>query len=295
MKAIKIQSAITNRDTASFQRYLIEVQKCGKKGNLTPDEEVELVIKIKQGDIQAERELLLRNLKFVITVAKQYQVYNCELQDLINEGNIGLIKAARKFDETRGYKFISYAVWWVRQSIIAFLNEQGRSVRLPLNKIGQLNKIKKLEEKFEQENCRKPSYDEIIEFMDYETNAEDLSKLFVIDRGIQSLNNDLSQSYKSEGFTLEDTLVDTNSKRTDEALDQSDLKMVLNTALKNMSHNHREVVILHFGLNGGEPLTLEEIGTRLELTRERIRQLKNESLRFLGNKRNSKVLSQYLK
>jgi RNA polymerase primary sigma factor len=296
MKQLKIANQITKRETASFNRYLQEVSKLGKNTNLTPDEEVELALKIKNGDKEAETELIERNLRFVISVAKQYQNEGCSLEDLVSEGNIGLIKAARRYDSTRGCKFISYAVWWIRQSIMCYLNENLKGIRLPLNKIGQLNKIKKVQDKFEQIHQRKPTTDETIEILDFDISPEDFENIFLIDKGFQSLNVEVSNNNsKFESFTLENLIPDYTFKKTDEKLEDEDLKLVINNILNNMPKNHRLVIELYYGLNGQEPKSLDEIGEILDLTKERIRQIRKDALKILSKKRNYNLVQSYIK
>lgn len=298
MRSLKITNQITKRESESFAKYLQEISKLNKNDNLTADEEVELAKRIKQGDAKAEKELVERNLRFVVSVAKQHQFEGCELGDLVNEGNIGLIKAARKFDTTRGCKFISYAVWWIRQSILCYLSDNARSIRLPLNKIGQLNKIKKAQDKFEQINQRKPTTDELIDMLDFEMSAEEIDKLFMLDKGVQSIDTQITKhngNSKSEDFTLEDLLIDYTAKTADEDMETEDLKNIVRNILNKMHVNQRTVIEMYYGLNGGEPRTLDEIAEHMELSRERIRQIKNTAVRILGSAKNHDMVRPYMK
>ena len=297
MRSLKISPQITNRESESFVIYLQEITKLNKKENLTIEEEVELAERIKKGDKKAEKELIERNLRFVISVAKQHKFPGSQLGDLVNEGNIGLIKAARKFDATRGCKFISYAVWWVRQSILCYLNDNSRTVRIPLNRIGQLSKIKKIENKLEQTLQRKPTPDEIIDELDFQMSVEDIDKLFLADKDTQSLDSQISsnKNSKTESFTLEDFLVDNTEKSAEDKLEAEDLKKIVKQMINRMPLNHRTVIEMYYGLNGNEPKTLDEISYYLNLTRERIRQIKNTALIFMSNSRNKKTFQQYMK
>ena len=296
MKSLKIAKQITPRNTESVTKYLQELSKLSRNGALTALEEVELAEKIKKGDKAAEEELVKRNLSFVVSVAKQYMTEGVGLNDLINEGNIGLIKAARKFDATRGFKFISYAVWWIRQSILCFINENLRAIRLPLNKIGQLGKIKKAQNKFEQANQRNPTTEELIDLLDFEITQEDLDKMFLIDKGCHSMNAEVSTNNpKAESSTFEDLMPDTEGKRPDEDLENNDLKQIIKKILGNMPENHKRVIELYYGLDGKEPMTLDEIGLRLDLTRERIRQIKKDAERRMGSRRNFNIVQPYFK
>jgi len=297
MKSLKITKQITRRETQSFVRYLQEISKMNRNNTLTPEQEADLAERIKKGDKKAENELIEKNLKFVISVAKQLQYEGCPIEDLVSEGNCGLIKAARKYDASRGCKFISYAVWWIRQSILCYLNENARTIRLPLNKIVQLKKIKKIQDAFEQEHQRKPSTEEIIESLEFEISTEDLDNMFLIDKGIQSLNVEITSnnSSKSDAFTLEDLLADYASKKTDEKLEEDDLKNLVGKILNKIPEKHKIVIELHYGLTGQEPKSLDEIANYLNLSKERIRQVKNSAIRCLGSKRNFNIVQPYLK
>lgn len=295
MKSLKITPQITKRETESFVKYLQEVNKIGKTHKLTKEEEIVLAQRIKNGDKKAEDELVKSNLKFVISVAKQYQSEGVELGDLVNEGNIGLINAARKFDSDKNIKFISYAVWWVRQSILCYLNQDARFIRLPLNKISQLNKIRKIEEKFEQKHRRKPSNAEIIETLEIEMDSNSLSDLFMLNKRTQSLDiTPSSNDVKSDNFTLKDLLIDVDSFGSEELSNKDDLKIITNNLLKKVSPIQKQILEMYYGLTGQEPKTLDEIGAHFDLTRERIRQLKNTSIRRLSNKRNKTTILNHI-
>jgi len=295
MKSLKITTQITRRDSNSFLRYLQEVSKLNRGAGLTQEEEVELANRIKNGDKKAETELIERNLRFVISVAKQYQGDGYPLEDLVSEGNFGLIKAARRYDSTKGCKFISYAVWWIRQSILCYLNENARGIRLPLNKISQLAKIKKVQEKFEQEHHRKPTSEEIIEILDFDIKFDDVVNILLIERGSQSLNSDISNNPKAEGFTLEDVIVDYASKGVEDSMDAKDLTKVVKRVLSKIGPKSRMIIEMYYGLNGENPKTLDEIGEELGLTRERIRQVKKDTISVLASAKNHKLLRGYMK
>lgn len=295
MKSLKITQQITRRDSMSFLRYLQEVSKLNKGKGLTQAEEIKLADRIKNSDTKAETELIEKNLRFVISVAKQYQGDGCPLEDLVSEGNIGLIKAARRYDSTKGCKFISYAVWWIRQSVLCYLNENARGIRLPLNKISQLSKIRKAQEKFEQEHHRKPTSEEIIESLDFEIKFDDVVNMLLLDKGSQSLNADISSNPKAEGFTLEDIIVDYTSQTTDDTMDEKDLQNVVKRVLNKITPKSRIILKMCYGLNGKTPKTLDEIAQELDLTRERIRQIKKESLRILSTRKNYTLLQDYIK
>lgn len=297
MKSIKITQQITRRETESIAKYLQDVSKLSKEDNLTIEEELELARKIQLGDKKAENELIERNLRFVISVAKQYQNQGCSLEDLIGEGNCGLIKAAKKYDAERNVKFISYAVWWIRQSILSFLNENINAIRLPLNKVSQISKIKKVREKFEQVHNRKPTTYEISEELNFEISEEDLNRIFLIDQNIQSLNVVMSNksNSSSETFTLEDSLSNSDELGTDEHLDNEDLKQIIKRMLHQIPSKQKTVIELYYGLTGKEPKTLDEISEYLGLTRERIRQVKNDAMENLCNQTNFLLSQPYFK
>lgn len=281
MRQLKITKQITNRESQSFNKYLNEISQL--KGPLTPDEEIELAERIKKGDKKAEDELVLRNLRFVISVAKQYQGYDVPLEDLVNEGNYGLIKAARRFDSTMGYKFISYAVWWIRQAILQYLNENARAIRLPLNKITQLNKIKKAQLSLEQELNREPELDEIMERLKYSIKREAVETVLSMERGLKSLDADNNNNGKdSDEFRLKDILEDPNQETTDNKMLVEDQKIEIDRLIKKLPPRHQTVIIQYYGLDRQGERTLEEIANGIDLTRERVRQIKNDALLFMA-------------
>ena len=286
MRQLKITKQVTNRETASLDKYLQEI---GKVELITADEEVELAQRIRQGDMAALEKLTKANLRFVVSVSKQYQNQGLSLPDLINEGNLGLIKAARRFDETRGFKFISYAVWWIRQSILQALAEQSRIVRLPLNKIGSINKINKTYAKLEQEFEREPNAEEIAEVLDL-TEAEVKESMKNAGRHVsmdaplvQDEDNNMYDVLKSDEVVTPET----------ELLNES-LRKEIDRAISTLTPREADVVRLYFGLNGGHPMTLEEIGEKFDLTRERVRQIKEKAIRRLKHTSRSKILKSYL-
>lgn len=273
MRQLKISKSITNRESASLDRYLQEI---GREELITIEEEVELAQAIRRGDRKALDKMTRANLRFVVSVAKQYQNQGLSLPDLINEGNLGLIKAAEKFDETRGFKFISYAVWWIRQSILQALAEQSRIVRLPLNQVGTLNKITKALTKFEQENERKPSSAELAEVLDL---AEDkvADTLKVSGRHI-SVD---APFVEGEENSLLDVLVNDDAPNADRSLMDESLSREIDHVLSTLHEREAEIVKLFFGIGGGQEMTLEEIGEQFGLTRERVRQIKEKAIRKL--------------
>ncbi len=285
MRQLKITKSITNRESASLDKYLQEI---GREELITVEEEVELAQRIKKGDQTALEKLTRANLRFVVSVAKQYQNQGLSLPDLINEGNLGLIKAAEKFDETRGFKFISYAVWWIRQSILQALAEQSRIVRLPLNQVGSLNKINKEFSRFEQENERRPSADELAERLDLPTDKVS-DTLRVSGRHI-SVD---APFVEGEDNNLLDVLVNDDSPNADRALISESLSREIDRALGTLTERESDIVKLFFGI-GGQEMTLEEIGERFGLTRERVRQIKEKAIRRLRHTTRSKLLKSYL-
>ena len=285
MRQLKITKSITNRESESLEKYLQEI---GKEELLSTDEEVELAQRIRNGDKKALERLTKANLRFVVSVAKQYQNQGLSLPDLINEGNVGLIKAAEKFDETRGFKFISYAVWWIRQSILQAIAEQSRIVRLPLNQVGAANKVNRLLNKFEQENERRPSVEELSEQIDLP--KEKIDEALNVNTRHVSVDAPFSEGDDS---SLLDVLVNDNSPMADRKLVMESLQEEINTALKVLSERERNVVEAFFGINQPE-LTLEEIGTKYGLTRERVRQIKEKALRRLRNSTKNNLLKTYL-
>lgn len=286
MRQLKISKQITNRETQSLDKYLQEI---GKVDLITADEEVKLAIRIKQGDPIALEKLTKANLRFVVSVAKQYQNNGLTLGDLINEGNLGLIKAAKRFDETRGFKFISYAVWWIRQSIMQALAEQSRIVRLPLNRVGSLNKIHRTFADLEQQFQRDPSPEEIADVLEI-TKEEVEATLKVSGRHV-SLQAPFVQG---EENGLIDVLEDESEETPDSALLVDSLKKEVQRALATLTEREAEVVALYYGLNDGPALTLEEIAERFDLTRERVRQIKEKATRRLRHSSRSKSLKAYL-
>mgnify|MGYP002496645275 FL=1 len=285
MRQLKITKSITNRESQSLDKYLQEI---GHEELISVDEEVELAQKIRNGDKKALEKLTKANLRFVVSVAKQYQNQGLSLPDLINEGNLGLIKAAKKFDETRGFKFISYAVWWIRQSILQALAEQSRLVRLPLNQVGSVNKVSRAFNKFEQENERRPSIEEIAAEIDLPQDkiAE------AIKVGNRQISVDAPFS-DSDDNSLLDILPNTSIPNADKGLDIESLKEEVNRALSTLNERERDILKDFFGLNGTE-LTLEEIGHKYGLTRERVRQIKEKAIRRLRNSTQNKLLKSYL-
>jgi RNA polymerase primary sigma factor len=286
MRQLKISKQITNRESQSLDKYLQEI---GKVGLITSDEEVELAKRIKEGDQMALEKLAKANLRFVVSVAKQYQNNGLSLGDLINEGNVGLIKAARRFDETRGFKFISYAVWWIRQSIMQALAEQSRIVRLPLNRVGSLNKISKTFSELEQKFQREPSTDELADVLQVST-SEVVDTLKVSGRHV-SMNAPFVQG---EENSLLDVMEDKSEETPDAGLMMDSLQREVQRSLSTLTQRESDVIALYFGLNGMTALTLEEIGEKFSLTRERVRQIKEKATRRLRHSSRSKTLKAYL-
>ena len=286
MRQLKITKQVTNRETASLDKYLQEI---GRVELITAEEEVRLARLIKQGDPKALEKLTKANLRFVVSVAKQYQNQGLTLSDLINEGNLGLIKAATRFDETRGFKFISYAVWWIRQSILQALAEQSRIVRLPLNKIGSINKINKAFSKLEQEFEREPSQEEIAVVLGI--TMDDIKDTMRTSGRHISMDAPLTQG---EDGTLMDVLEDEDQLHPDHSLISESLRREVERALTTLTMREADVLRLYFGLAGEQPMTLEEIGDRFDLTRERVRQIKEKAIRRLKHTSRSKILKTYL-
>jgi RNA polymerase primary sigma factor len=285
MRQLKITKSITNRESASLDKYLQEI---GREDLITVEEEVELAQAIKKGDRQALEKLTRANLRFVVSVAKQYQNQGLSLPDLINEGNLGLIKAAEKFDETRGFKFISYAVWWIRQSILQALAEQSRIVRLPLNQVGSLNKINKAFQKFEQENERRPSAEELAKELDLSVDKV-TDSLKVSGRHI-SMD---APFVEGEDNSLLDVLVNDDAPIADRTLINESLQKEIDRALSTLTERESDIIKMFFGI-GGQEMTLEEIGDKFQLTRERVRQIKEKAIRRLRQDSRSKLLKSYL-
>ncbi|MDR1199029.1 MAG: RNA polymerase sigma factor RpoD/SigA [Prevotellaceae bacterium] len=285
MRQLKITKSITNRESASLDKYLQEI---GREDLITVEQEVELAQRIRKGDQDALEQLTKANLRFVVSVAKQYQNQGLSLPDLINEGNLGLIKAAEKFDETRGFKFISYAVWWIRQSILQALAEQSRIVRLPLNQVGSLNKINKALAKFEQENERNPSTEELAELLDIPTDK--VSDTMRVSGRHVSVD---APFVDGEDNSLLDVLVNNDSPNADIGLIKESLTNEIDRALSTLTERERDIIKYFFGI-GTPELTLEEIGDKFDLTRERVRQIKEKAIRRLRQSSRSKLLKPYL-
>jgi RNA polymerase primary sigma factor len=286
MRQLKISKQITNRESQSLDKYLQEISKVSM---VTIDEEVELAQRIREGDQMALEKLTKANLRFVVSVSKQYQNQGLTLGDLINEGNLGLIKAAKRFDETKGFKFISYAVWWIRQSILQALAEQSRIVRLPLNRVGSLNKISRSFSELEQKFEREPSPDEIAELLELST-SEVADTLKISGRHV-SMDAPFVQGEENR---LLDVMVNADAESPDAGLLNDSLRREVQRALSTLTLREADVVTLHFGLNGHTALTLEEIGEQFSLTRERVRQIKEKALRRLQHTTRSKSLKPYL-
>ncbi len=286
MRQLKITKSITNRETASLDKYL---QDIGKEELITAEEEVLLAQRIRQGDQWALEKLCKANLRFVVSVAKQYQNQGLSLPDLINEGNLGLIKAAQRFDETRGFKFISYAVWWIRQSILQALAEQSRIVRLPLNQVGSLNKIKKESSRLEQKFERPPSADEIAEAL--EIPGYKIDAALKISTRYISMDAPLTED---EDMKFIDIFIDEDTPVTDAGLMRESLAREIQRSLSTLTEKERDVVNLYYGIGMNHGLTLEEIGAKFDLTRERVRQIKEKAIRRLKHTSRSKLLKSYL-
>jgi len=288
MRHLKIAKQVTKKDSASLDLYLSDISKTGL---ISMDEEIILARRIKEGDRTALIILIKSNLRFVVSVAKQYQNQGLSLPDLINEGNLGLIKAAERYDETRGFKFISYAVWWIRQSILQAIAEQSRIVRIPLNKIGELSKINKAFTKLEQDYQREPMPEEIADLLKLQIK--------IVKEALETLNYHVSADapmYESDGdeTTLFDTLINTEAHSPDLLMINNSLKIEIERALKTLPEREAEILRYYFGLIGESPLSIDEIADLLQLTRERIRQLKEKGLKDLKNAHRSKLLRSFL-
>jgi len=286
MRQLKITKQVTNRETASLDKYLQEI---GRVELITADEEVALAQRIKQGDQRALEKLTKSNLRFVVSVSKQYQNQGLSLPDLINEGNLGLIKAAQRFDETRGFKFISYAVWWIRQSILQALAEQSRIVRLPLNKIGSINKINKAFAHLEQEFERQPNPDEIANLLEISENE--------VKESMKNAGRHVSMDaplIQDEDNTMYDVIKNEEGSTPEKGLIYDSLRLEINRAISTLTMRESDVIRLYFGLDGAHPMTLEEIGEKFDLTRERVRQIKEKAIRRLKHTSRSKILKTYL-
>jgi RNA polymerase primary sigma factor len=286
MRQLKIIKQVTNRETPSLDKYLHEI---GKVELISAEEEVELACRIKNGDVKALDKLIRANLRFVVSVSKQYQNQGLCLPDLINEGNLGLIKAARRFDETRGFKFISYAVWWIRQSILQALAEQARIVRLPLNKIGSINKINKTFADLEQKYEREPSVQEIAEVL--EMIPDDVKEALKSAGRHVSMDAPITQD---EETTLYDVILSKDSPSPDKSLLTDSLRKEIERVLSTLTYREANIIRLYFGLNGKHAHTLEEIGEEFSLTRERVRQIKEKAIKRLKNATRCKLLKAYL-
>ncbi|HKL67948.1 MAG TPA: sigma-70 family RNA polymerase sigma factor [Bacteroidales bacterium] len=286
MRQLKITKQVTNRDTPSLDKYLQEI---GKVDLISPEEEVELARRIKKGDKVALGKLVKANLRFVVSVAKQYQNQGMSLPDLINEGNLGLIKAAQRFDETRGFKFISYAVWWIRQAILQSLAEQARIVRLPVNKIGSINKINRAFAKLEQEFEREPSSQEIADVL--QLAPEEVKEVLKSNGRTVSMDAPISSEEDNDMY---DVLESDDNPSPDKHLMNESLTYEIERALSTLSPRESKVIKLYFGINLKHPLTLEEIGEELGLTRERVRQIKEKALKRIQYTTRSKILKTYL-
>jgi len=287
MRQLKITKSITNRESQSLEKYLQEI---GKVELISPEEEVRLAKKIKQGDQSALEKLTKANLRFVVSVAKQYQNQGLSLPDLINEGNLGLIKAAQRFDETRGFKFISYAVWWIRQSILQALAEQARIVRLPLNKVGLTNKIQKAYSQLEQEFEREPSAEELAELLGLE--LEEVSATLGSSARHISMDTPLAEG---EDNTLVDILENPNAERANKNIDHDEsLMQEIERSMKSLTERQKEVICYFFGIGIDHPMTLEDIGEKFNLTRERVRQIKDKAITKMRTNSRSKALRSFL-
>lgn len=287
MKQLKISKQITNRETEALGKYLQEI---GRFDLLTAEEEVDLAQKIRKGDQKAIKRMVTASLRFVVTVSKQYQNRGLPLPDLINEGNLGLIKAAKRFDETRGFKFISYAVWWIRQSILQALAEQSRVVRLPLNKIGSISKINKTIDRLEQDYEREPTADEIAAALDLST--EDIKEAIRNSARNVSLDSPMSTSEDHQSSLLD--VMENQDPEPDDVLIRESLRSEIERALHTLTEREADIVRLYFGLSGNGALTLGEIGERFDLSRERVRQIKENAVRRLKHTSRNKILRTYL-
>lgn len=286
MRQLKITKSITNRDSITLDKYLQEI---GKVDLITSEEEVELAVKIREGDQVALERLTKANLRFVVSVAKQYQNQGLTLPDLINEGNLGLIKAAKRFDETRGFKFISYAVWWIRQSIISAIAENSRMVRLPLNKVGNLTKIKKGMSELEQRLEREPTVEELAELI--ELNADEIESAMNIAGRHQSID---APFVEGEDHGLLDVMENDDSPKADKELMIDSLRMEIERSLATLTEREADVLRMFFGIGFAHPFSLEEIGDKHSLTRERVRQIKEKAVKRLQHNTRSKLLKTYL-
>jgi len=296
MRTSKITQQITKRDTESFNRYLQEISKFIKKENLTSHEEVVLADRIKNGDKFAENELVERNLRFVVSIAKQYQNEGLDIEDLVSEGNIGLIKAAKKFNSEKNCKFISYAVWWIRQSILCYLSEHSRTVRLPLNRITQLSKIKKAQNKIEQELQRIATPSEIKNLLNFKISEEDIDMLLVASENVKSFDSPIGKSNcQSDEVTLHDVLFDCDESVVCDKIEKEDIIIVVDKMLKKIPHNHRIVLQMYYGLNGRHPKSIEQIAFDLKISKQRVMQMKKTAIRIMRSHKNCEVAKEFVK
>jgi RNA polymerase primary sigma factor len=289
MRQLKITNKITSRDSDSIKSYLSEINKIPL---LTNEEELDLAEKAQQGDKRAREKLVISNLKFVVSVAKQYQNYGLLFEDLINEGNIGLIKASERFDPSRGFKFISYAVWWIRQTILESISNNGKSIRIPGNQISFIQKINKCSKEFEQYNDREPTEEELAEIMD-----EDVYKISMLLRNnnkVLSLDAPLSEE-SEDSFSLYDLISSNEENNIDHSMDRNSLAIDVESVMSTINPRQREIIGMYFGIMGYPKMTLEEIGEYFSLTRERVRQVKDTGIKILRHRSRSKILKQHLK
>jgi len=289
MKALRINQKITSREISSFKQYMKEVSEIPM---LTPQEEADLSVKAVSGDEAAAQELVTRNLRFVISVAKQYATDKISLEDLVNEGNIGLIKAVEKYDPTKGYKFISFAVWWVRKIIMEYVSNYGKTVRIPANRINELSKLNKYVASIEQKTCHKADIQEIIAEFSKEMSADDLSLLDGLNNfSIDSLDREIG-SDEGGGTSVSDLMFDEDENKTDYLLAETDLKTELNAALSTLKPRNKQIMEMLFGLNGYQPMTLQEVGDKIGLTREMVRQIKDKSLKAMAKNKRIQMVAQ---
>jgi RNA polymerase primary sigma factor len=289
MKALKINQKITSRENSSFIQYMREVSEIEM---LTPTQEAELAVRAVNGDKQASEELVVKNLRFVISVAKQYATEKISLEDLVNEGNIGLIKAVEKFDPNKGYKFISFAVWWVRKIIMEYVSNYGKTVRIPANRINELSKLNKYISAVEQKTCHKADIQEVIAEFGKEISADDLSLLDSLNgMTIDSLDREI-HSDEGNSTCVSDLMFDENADKTDYLLGETDVKSEINIALSTLKPRNKKIMEMLFGLNGYQPMTLQEVGDEIGLTREMVRQVKEKSLKLMSQNKRIQLVAQ---
>lgn len=289
MKALKINQKITSRENSSFIQYMREVSEIPM---LTPDQEADLAIKAVNGDEAAAEKLVKSNLRFVISVAKQYATDKINLEDLVNEGNIGLIKAVEKFDPNKGYKFISFAVWWVRKIIMEYVSNYGKTVRIPANRINELSKLNKYIASVEQKTCHKADIQEVISEFGKELSVDDLSLLDGLNNfSIDSLDREIG-SEEGSGTSVSDLMYDEDDNKTDYLLGETDIKSEINAALSTLKPRNKKIMEMLFGLNGYHPMTLQEVGDEVGLTREMIRQVKEKSLKAMSQNKRIQLVAQ---